>query len=331
MNVCIFFQNFSELNQATGGSKPKKKSNAKLKADKLNFINQMRIENQKSSQVLQQSWMSLLSKFQAQKSLVDSSYEALSSKINSLLIKKQQELNELKKSNLELQEKIERKQLIRSKLQTSNETKNIEISAEIDMELKLQQRAAELHRQLGDSQRRLESAKEQKIQLKKSYIRVINQYKRLKQLNEEREIKKEALQKKLYLQKKKIELEEQERLRIESENDPMNKYKSLLAAAGHIKFNSNPSDNDFRPTLEVAPLKNIYKSESSITRIYQPEGVLQNNIQKDPNVFVVDNVQNDEGVWLENNIRTLLSTGNYTDDDPVIRNLRAELARIRCY
>lgn len=319
------------MNQTGGGAKAKKKSNSKLKADKLNFINQMRIENQKSIDVLQQSWMTLLSKFNAHKSLVDSSYEALSTKINAILIKKQQELNELKKSNSEIREKIERKQIIRNKLQTTNETKNIEISAEIDMELKLQQRAAELHRQLGESRRRLDSAKEQKIQLKKSYVRVINQYKRLKRLNEEREIKKEALQKKLYLQKKQIEMEEQKRMQIESENDPMNKYKSLLAAAGHIKFNSNPSENDFRPTLEVAPLTNMYRNESSITRIYQPEGILQNNIQKDPNVFVVDNPHNDEGVWLENNIRTLLSTGNYTDDDPVIRNLRAELARLRCY
>lgn len=319
------------MNKAAGGTKAKKKSNEKLKADKLNFINQMRIEAQKSSQVLEQSWMALLSKFQAQKSLVDSSYEAISTKINALLIKKQQELNELKKSNFELQEKIERKRIIRNKLQATNDTKNIEVSAEIDMELKLQQRAAELHRQLGESKRRLESAKEQKIQLKKSYVRAINQYKRLKQINEEREIKKEALQKKLYLQKKQIEQEEQKRLRIESENDPMNKYKSLLAAAGHIKFNSNPSESDFKPTLEVSPLTNLYRSESSITRIYQPEGVLQSNIQKDPKVFVVDSAQNDEGVWLENNIRTLLSTGNYTEDDPVIRNLRAELARIRCY
>lgn len=319
------------MNQVSAGAKPKKKSNAKLKADKLNFINQMRAETQKSSQALQQSWMSLLSKFNAQKSQVDSSYEVLSSKINAILIKKQQELNEMKKSNLELKEKIERKRLFRNQLQVTNETKNIEISAEIDMELKLQQRAAELQRQLGDSRRRLDSAKEQKIQLKKSYIRVINQYKKLKKLNEEREVKKEALQKKLYLQKKQLEQEEEERLRIESENDPMNKYKALLAAAGHIKFNSSPSDSTFMPTYEPAPLKNIYRKESSITRIYQPEGVLQDNIKKDPKIVVIDNPHNDEGVWLENNIRTLLSTGNYTEDDPVIRNLRAELARLRCY
>jgi hypothetical protein len=43
----------------------------------------------------------------------------------------------------------------------------------------------------------------------------------------------------------------------------------------------------------------------------------------------VESPKFEEGIWLENNIRTLLSTGNYTEDDPVIRGLRAQLQRIR--
>jgi hypothetical protein len=49
-----------------------------------------------------------------------------------------------------------------------------------------------------------------------------------------------------------------------------------------------------------------------------------------PDQILIDNPQFDEGIWLQNNIRTLLSTGNYTEDDPVIRSLKAQLRRMRC-
>ncbi|OHT15183.1 hypothetical protein TRFO_14368 [Tritrichomonas foetus] len=316
-------------------ARPHKKPNPKIKEEKLKFINQLRVETQAKFQNLQKLWQEQLGRFSAQKKQVDTSYDDMAMKVDSILSKIQSELYQLKKNNAELADKIEQKKMIKNQLQTKKETTHLEVSAEIDIELKLQQRAAELHRQLGECKRRRDATLEQKIQLKKSYVRAINQYKKLKSIDEDRSAKKEAMQKKLYLQKKKMEMEEEERRQREAENDPMNKYKSLLAAAGHIKFNSKA----FTPTIEVAPLTKIYKTDAPITKIYQPEGARpQNHYQQQQNMIinsdaglVFDSPQNDEGIWLENNIRTLLSTGNYTDDDPVIRNLRAELARLRCY
>ena len=304
----------------------KKKQNPKIKQEKLDFINQLRAETQEKFGNLQKLWQQQLEKFTVQKKSVDSSYDEMIMKVDSILARMQNELSTVKKANAELKDQIERKQLKKAKLQTKTETDQLEVSAEIDIELKLQQRAAELHRQLGECKRRLDASLEKKIQLKKSYVRIINQYKKMKAMDEDRNIKKEALQKKIYLQKKKMEMEEEEKRKKEAENDPMNRYKSLLAAAGHIKFNADPS-----PNIPSAPLTQIYNLDAPITKIYQPERCQMNNPENQSAHIVYDPQHCDEGIWLENNIRTLLSTGNYTDDDPVIRNLRAELAKLRRY
>lgn len=313
------------MNQAGGTNQQKKKQSSKIKAEKLKFINQLRNEMQQSNDQLQKSWFEQLDKFNSQKEKIDDAYDHMQSKIDNILMKLQHDLMQIKSSNADLLDQIEQKKALKASMQSKTENRQIEISAEIDMELKLQQRTAELHQQLGESKRLRDTAIAEEIKLKKGYIRLINQYKQFKLLFEEREAQKQAIQKKKYLQKKKQELEEEQKRKIEAENDPMNRYRSLLAAAGHIKVN----DLDGEAIGNDSSLTKLYKKEGPITHIYQPDQYIH-QMQQNTGAYIIDSPQNDEGIWLENNIRTLLSTGNYTDDDPVIRNLKAELARIRC-
>jgi hypothetical protein len=215
-----------------------------------------------------------------------------------------------KQKNTSLAEQIAQQKNRKTKLQNRIETTSLEISAEIDLELKLQQRAAELQVQLGESKRRLERQSEKKIKLKKAYIRLINQYKKLKEDEEAREYRRRALEKKSALEKQRKEREEEEKRAKEAENDPRNKYRALLAAAGHIDGEDPVGGHPDRVMFYEGPTEG-------------GPGVVATGQQ-----IIVDAPKYEECIWLENNIRTLLSTGNYTEDDAVIRGLRAQLSRI---
>jgi hypothetical protein len=212
-----------------------------------------------------------------------------------------------------LRERIQVEKSTKAKLQNKIEVNSLEIGAETDLELKLQQKTVELQLQLGERKRRLDRQLQKKATLKKAYIRVIEKYREMKSEHEQKENRRKAMQKKSLLEKRKRELEEAEQRAKAAESDPITKYRALLAAAGHGTFSERS--------------RNIVGSGP--TSFYQGPLVLGTE-GPSPEQILVDNPQFDEGIWLENNIRTLLSTGNYTDDDPVIRSLRNQLRQLRC-
>jgi hypothetical protein len=256
-----------------------------------------------------QKWRDHLARFAQTTDEVNDRYDSLILQLETTYSSVSSALSSAKQTNRSLSEERDQQKSLKTKLQNRNETTQLEIGAEIDLELRLQQRVAELHLQLGESQRRLECQVEKKVRLKKAYIRAINQYKRLKAEEELRENRRRAFEKRALLERKKKEREEEERRAREAGNDPRNKYMALLAAAGHI-------DGD---PLTTKP--------DQIT-FYQG-AVLPGDAASRGEQIIVDSPKLEEGIWLENNIRTLLSTGNYTDDDPVIRGLWAQLQRIR--
>ena len=288
----------------------KKKRPTREQMEKIRFQEQMKSEIEKKFQGVAKSWKEHVDRFAATKADIDSRYDNLLLQLDTIRSQVGAKLTVIKKENAALKKRIDQQRLMKERLQNKAETNHIEVSAEIDLELKLQQRAAELQVQRGESRRRLEQQLEKKIRLKKAYLRNINQYKKLKAAEEERQNKRRALRKKAMLEQKKKEMEEEAIRAKAKEDDPMNRYRALLAAAGHISVNDQGSKPETPTTFFQGPL-----IEPSAPR---------------PDQIVIDNPQYDEGIWLENNIRTLLSTGNYTDDDPVIRGLRAQLCKLRC-
>lgn len=287
-----------------------KKKPSKLQLEKVRFRQALCDEMQEKIKQISNNWQEQVTNFTKTKEAIDNRYVSLTLQLDSIYGQVSSKLATVRRQNAALKDKIELQKALKGRLQKRAETDHLEISAEIDMELKLQQRAADLHMQLGESKRRLERQLEKKIQLKKAYLRVINEYKRLKAVEEEREAKRAAQRKKAALLHKKKQMEEEEARRKAEESNPMNRYRALLAAAGHLDYNNKGS------------------TAQNPTTFYQGPMMVPQTAPKEDQI-VVDSPQYDEGVWLENNIRTLLSTGNYTDDDPVIRGLRAQLCHLR--
>jgi chromosome segregation ATPase len=281
----------------------------RLQLEKLRFHNSIVEEFEARIQKLNCTWRDHVSSFERTRESIDDRYDALILQLETIHAALSNKLLLTKQKNGSLIDQIEQQKNRKTKLQNRAETTNLEVSAEIDLELKLQQRSAELHVQLGESQRRLERQLEKKVKLKKAYIRVINQYKKLKEDQEMREYRRHAFEKKAALERQRKEREEAERKAKEAEKDPRNLYRALLAAAGHI---------DGEDPMEMRPDRVTFYQGPTIPDVAKPEQQI-----------LVDPPKYEECVWLENNIRTLLSTGNYTEDGPVIRGLQAQLARIK--
>jgi hypothetical protein len=285
-----------------------KSRSSQLQLAKLNFQKEMKRQSEVRLQKVGLLWRAQLTSVAETKSEIDSRYDSIIARLESIFGTVSVKLATTKQECITLRENIDCQKSVKTRLQDRTEANHLEISAEIDLELKLQQHAAELQVHLGDARRRLDRQLEKKARLKKSYIRAINHYKKLKLEDEDRSNRERALQRKAFLLKRKKELEEEQQKAREEQNDPRNKYRALLAAAGHI----DP----------------LYQKPTESLTFYQGP-LIQTEAAPTPDQIVVDSPQYDEGIWLENNIRTLLSTGNYADDDPVIRSLRSQLYKIR--
>jgi hypothetical protein len=284
---------------------PAKKAVGRLQREKLAFRGEMLHEIEAKKQQISAAWREHTTQIESVREQIDGRYDALICQLEAQYAAVSRHLLLFRQRNTSLASQIEETRSLKTKLQNQSETTNLEISAEIDLELKLQQRASELQVQLGDSRRRLGSQLEKKVKLKKAYLRVINQYKKLKDDDELRECRRKALVKKALLEQQRKEREEEEQRAKEAANDPRNKYRALLAAAGHIDGEDPIGARPDCVTFYDGPTVAVAKAEQPI---------------------VVESPKYQQCVWLENNIRTLLSTGNYTEDDPVIRRLKAQLA-----
>ncbi|KAH0791089.1 erythrocyte binding protein [Histomonas meleagridis] len=276
----------------------KKAQLSKEKYEKLKFITQKKEEFQSKINALKKGWIDQMQNCVQQKELIDSRYDMISSKLEEIAYSLQSKIYEIKEKNQELNDSILSLKSQKQKIQAKRESNQLETSAEVDLELKLQQKAADLHHQINENKRKTEAIIEKKISLKKSYVRLIAQYKKLMEEIEASQNRQAAFRKKKALEMKKKHIEKEQK-QVENSDEQMNQYLSLLAAAGQINF-ANKS--------------------KLITTVYQPP-----QSPKTESRFVVDSPQYNECIWLENNIKTLLSTGNYTEDDPVIRQLQEKL------
>jgi hypothetical protein len=157
------------------GPKPKRKAKqTHLRLLKTQFHQELiRVTEQRARDV-GEKWRERLSDLNRTTDDIDDRYDSLILQLEKIDSSASSKLLSTKQTNRSLSEQIAQQKSLKTKLQNQNETTQLEIAAEIDLELKLQQRAAELHLQLGESQRRLERQVEKKVRLKKAYVRATN-------------------------------------------------------------------------------------------------------------------------------------------------------------
>ena len=254
-----------------------------MKVEQKRFSESLSKQNDDILKEITKKWNAKKSEFIQFSSATTSQYSTLLVKLESIHQTLANKLLKIKKECSEMEEDAKK---LRSTIREKEEDRvrnEIDAKAEVDMEISMQRKSVELISQLNEIRGRIQVISESKINYKKKYIRIINEYKSIEREEEEEERKKRL---KAIKQKQK---EEYERRLKEEKNEELpnplkQQYQSLLVAAGQVHSDPKPS----------------------VLMIHEPTA-------------------DDEKLIIENNINTLLSTGNYTENDEIIKNLRAQL------
>lgn len=211
-------------------------------------------------------------------------------------------LSEIEQENNELAERLERLKQQKATEQKKDETNEIQKRAEEDLETQLHSEIASLETEHNRLLREITEKKDKKVDLKKKYKRVKDTYeallRRVKQIALDKEVKK----KKKELEKINAENEQRMKEEAERKKNPINVYKNILYNAG---YNNETYDipivvHEIDDPVEINSMSGDSLDESEI--------------YNEPNEI------NDQ-------IRILLSTGQYTEADPIIRELKSRLKK----
>jgi len=270
--------------------------NQRIKLEKAKFREELKYIFDKKIDLIYRAWSEYQKRIQNNINEVDELYEKNRISIND-------KIDSIKNKSIDvnsevdfLKTRIEQLKIEKNKHSSKSNRKKTEKVAEIDLEIKLQSNVVDLHRKLEEKKREILRAKDKKLKYKKMYIRAIEEYEKIKKEEEDRYNKRIALQRKKYLIEKEKEKEIKKIKEEDKKNNPSGRYLSLLAAAGHSNIENVPV------SIESPDTPDIPKKE-----------------------MIVCHPNYEELSIIEKNIRTLLSTGNYHENDPVIRGLYAKI------
>ena len=287
---------------------PSSARRAKLNLMKAKYSEEVNDLFQNDIDNIQNDWKIEKAKFMKVKSEYDDSLDQL---LRDALSKQEEmsaKLVKINKENEDLANRLEQLRKEKQQFVTQDDRKVIEKRAEVDLELNLQQKSVELSQRLNQLQRNLDQETDEMKTYKKSYKRALDEYKQLKEIVEAAQIRKEVKLRKAELMKKQEELDKMKAEEMRRKKDPMNKYRAILEAVGH------PHSGNERPPRRVFAVDDdhmLYQCESS------------------DDLIVEDFPDVEQQQHIQTRIDQLLATGNYTEDDPVIRSLRKELAAVR--
>ncbi|EAY13910.1 erythrocyte binding protein, putative [Trichomonas vaginalis G3] len=211
-------------------------------------------------------------------------------------------ISDLELENNELHDKLER--LSQQKMSQLKKDENLEIQkrAEEDLETQLHSEIAALETKKNEYLRLVSQQREIKLDLKKKYKRVKDTYEALLKKVKQMAIDKEVKRKQKDLEKINAEMQRKKKEEEERKKDPINSYNNFLYNAG---YSNEPYDIPIVVHEIDEPMEILSMSGDSLE-----ESVFEG----EPNV-------------IDDQIRQLLSTGQYTESDPLIRELRSRLKK----
>ena len=280
----------------------------KINAMKSQYSEEVNDLFQNDIDEIQNDWKAEKAKFLKLKNEYDDSLDKL---LQETLAKQEEltyQLATINKENQELTNRLEQLRKEKQQIIMQVDQRVIEKKAEVDLELNLQQKSVELSEKFNQFQRNLDQETHEMKTYKKNYKRALDEYKEMRQLVEAAQLKKEVKLRKAELLRKQQELDKKKAEEAQRKKDPMNKYKALLAAAGHT------NDAPERPPRRVFTID---------------DEMFDKNDGSDDGFIIHEYPDYEQEQHIQNRIDQLLATGNYTEDDPVIRSLRKELATVK--
>lgn len=284
---------------------------------------------------IRRGWKQKMADFDRAKVAVDIRYESLQTRLESIATALDNKTAQEKEKIATLKTAIEKLTRNIRRAKASEELRGIDESAEMQIELKLQMQTNQLKEQLKKTKSETEAATERRDKYKGMYLKAVSRQKRI---NYKRETKvrladAESQRKQDFELLRQMIKEEQERLNNDVETlrrmreelmnppppppspkkkSPRDLYLQLLKEAGQY------ADDDDRVAIsgfqDTTHEPITFEDEDDIEEIPHKESDAGHDVDYE------------QITYLENTIRTLLATGNYSESDPLIVGLRAQIS-----
>lgn len=236
-------------------------------------------------------WREKAEEFSRQASVVDRKYDGVIRRVGQMTRRVSSCGEELKVLVEELKSRVDHLKEGNGRLARSVREKQLDKTAEDGLEMELQETLSELHSRRGELERELVAISRETIELKKGYAGVIREYKDLKEEESGMRVGRKVEKKREVLEEReKVEERNERKEEREGEREEEDSYQALLQAAGH--------KGDVGEGIRVGREGRGKERSGGETLRKVSSSVLESNIQ------------------------ILISTGNYTEDDPVIKYIR---------
>jgi hypothetical protein len=278
---------------------------------------------------IRRAWRQKVDEFDRSKTSVDIGYDGLQTRLETIFTALQAKTIQMKDRCKELQKSIDSQRRSLNKARTAAEIRGTDESTEIQIELRLKMNAEELKARALQCRRQLSEVESHGAKYKSLYLKNVAKQRKIqsaeqaaqkiKDLEKERMLGMDLLKQRVKEEQDRIDIDI-ETIRKMRENllhppvppqpkkSAREKYREMLKEAGQIFDDDDPQ------------FSRCHDSDNREELVFED---IESDKEETEQQFGKEQIE-----FLENNVRTLLGTGNYTNDDPIIRRLRSQIADI---
>ena len=281
---------------------------------------------------IRRGWKQKMADFDRAKVAVDIRYESLQTRLETIATALDKKTAQEKEKIASLKASVEKLTRNIRRAKASEELRGIDESAEMQIELKLQMQTKQLRDQLNKMKAETADVTSRGDKYKGLYLKAIARQKkinykretkvRLAEAESQRKLDFDAFREMIKQEQKRLndDVETLRRMREElmhpppappspKKKSPKEMYLEMLKEAGqHVDDDDRVAVSGFQDTTHE-PI--TFEDDEEVEEVPHRESV--------------HDVDYEQISYLENTIRTLLATGNYSESDPLIVGLRAQI------
>lgn len=303
------------------------------------YTRQLLERNRNELDSIRQSWKIRNEQIERSKKSVDMQYESLLTRLEGIISSIETNTLSVKEEIKNLQDQISKNKKTIGRAKVAQELRETDESSEIGIELRLQMQVDELKKRIQSTNSQASIIFERANEYESKYLKILNKKQRIQEQKEaERQLKETRyiLNQKLNEFKEKIK---QEHLNLDED---LRKIREMRESLIHPPPPQRSAQDEYRKYLMEAGQwvdqhqMSFMKGDGNSLYISEHD-ILNNsedsNVPDEPPFYGITKQMNqqtlDQIEFLENNIRTLLSTGNYHEDDAIIKQIRNQIETLQ--
>lgn len=309
-------------------SKRTRNSMSKLQRAKKQFEQDLLLKHNSDMDNIRRGWRCRMEEFERQKTSVDLGYESLQTRLETIATSLEIKTVKIREECLRLKENIDNLSRSISKAKAATEMRGIDESAEVQIELRLQMQAGQLKQRLQRSRAAVDDVIEHRDKYKAMYLKNLSKQKRIQSKRESKvRIAEIVADRKQALDLFKAAVQEEQQ-RLTADIETLRRMREeLLHPPEPPKKKKSPQELYYEMLREAGQ----YVDDEERVAV---TGCSAN----DPIMFEDDS---DEAVpereppqpefdyeqlsYLENGIQALMATGNYSENDQLIVDMRNKI------